>query len=678
MANERANTQVSRVSVTDNYARVKLITAVIILLISAIASGCGTVRLKDAEIADQAERYAEAANMYQTLYRKTTRNELERKAYFAFKAAENYYHQANYARALGLYTVALNYKIPDSLVLLRLAECYRVAGKNKEAQAYYNRYLAVDSLSVSSQIGLQSLSELDEISENRYKFNVTKASKISSSNSDFSGCFSPDGAMFYFTSARNRNPELGNNPATGEKNNQLYYIRKDAQGKWSRPDSVPGGINTGGDVGTPAITPDGSTLYYSFVEDNDEANRTVKIYRSSKSGDGGWSQGQIVPLWSDTLRMAAHPAISANGKMLYFVSDGGFGGKDIYSIPIDRIGSSVLPTNLGALINTAGDEVFPTAVGDSMLYFASNGRVGLGGFDIYVARIDTLGSWRVSHLGTPINSSSDDISICFTPTPQKGLSHEGYFSSARSDRRGYPHFYSFSREAILTLLEGFVMDREENPIEGAVVRIVSQWNPEQEITVTTRVDGYYTAELMGQTAYVLHASHPQFLNQYTSFRTDSASESTIYGIDFVLSSRIKPEVFQDIYYDFDKSELRPESKRDLDAMARILKENPDVLVEISSHADRKGSDSYNITLSDARAQSVVDYLLKSGIDKNRLKAKGYGKTKPRTVSEALKKKYLFLTNATTLSEEFLKTLTNENEVAICDQLNRRTEFTVIQ
>lgn len=312
----------------------------------------------------------------------------------------------------------------------------------------------------------------------------------------------PNGDSFYFTSARSRSDEVPFSAVTGEKQNRLYVIRKNAQGKWSRPDSVPGGINSKGDLGTPAISPDGTSLYYSFVEDNEEVSRTVKIYKAAKSGEGGWSEGKELPIWSDSLRMAAHPTLSGDGKTLYFVSDGGYGGTDLYSIEIEKIGSGIPPVNLGFSINTAGNELFPTAVGDSMLYFSSDGKIGLGSYDLYVARKDKTGSWRVSNLGFPFNSEGDDFSIAFNPHPSQGLSHEGYFATTRHDRRGYPHLYSFSREAIVTLLEGFVLDREENPIEGAIVRIVSKNNPTEEQKVSTRSDGYFTAELQGETEYL--------------------------------------------------------------------------------------------------------------------------------------------------------------------------------
>lgn len=671
MATERTTAQTRRIPLA------KILAALSLLLSLLLLGGCKMAKIKDAELADQAGKYAEAADIYNRLYRNTPRREPERKAYLAFKAAENYRKTRNHTRALTLYAVARNYKLPDSIVLLRLGECHMSVGKLKEATKYYESFLACDPNNPSALNGLESTKKEVLLKGNPFKYKVQQERKLNSARSDFGGFFTPDGSTLYFTSSRNRNPEIPENLVTGEKNNELYFIRKDAKERWSSPDSVPGGINNGGDIGTPAITPDGNTLFYSYVENNDEVDRTVKIYRATKSGEGGWSEGKIAEIWSDTLRMAAHPTISADGKMLYFVSEGGLGGKDIYSIGIELIGAGV-PTNLGPVINTPSDEMFPTMVGDSTLFFASDGKPGLGGLDLYVARKDSIGTWQVSHLGAPINSSGDDYGMIFNPVPPKELSTQGYFCSTRSDRRGFPHFFAFSQEAILTTLEGFVSDRDGNPIEGAVVRIVNEWNPADELKVTTRVDGYYSLDLSGRTKYLLLAGHPDYLNQYASFRTDSAAESAVYAIDFYLASRRYPEVFQDIFYDFDRAELRPESQKDLDEMVKILKENPDITVEISSHADRKGSDAYNIELSGQRATSVVNYLTAAGIAPERLISQGYGKTKPRTVNDKLKKQYPFLATATTLDEAFLLNGLTKEEISICDQLNRRTEFTVIE
>lgn len=647
-----------------------------LMVLWLLFSGCKAIKVKEAETAHIAGRYAQAAQLYDKLYRNTPRKEIEKKAYFAFKAGENYRLARNIQRAQSAYLAARNYQYPDTILQLRIAQMQQSTVQNKDWSKGFQEYLSVVPNDYFASLGVESSAQIHTLRSNPFRIHVRPAKELTSSKSDFGGAFTPDGKAFYFSSARNRNPELENSPITGEKPNDLYYIAQDAQGKWSRADSVPGGVNTLSDEGMPCITPDGANLYYTYAESDDLYDRTAKIYRASKSGEGGWSQGSEAKIWEDSLKMAAHPALSASGKTLYFVSEGGYGGKDIYTIPTEEIGTST-PTNIGASINTQGDEISPFMVGDSTLYFASNGRIGLGGYDIYKAVLQPSGEWQVAHMGTPLNSAQDDYGITFNPAPSKEFSAEGYFSSSRSDARGYPHIFSFKQYAIITQLEGYVYDREGYPISGAILRVVSEHTPENPIIVSSREDGYYVVDLEGATNYLLLAGAEDFLNQYAEFKTDPATEDASYQIDFQLASRIRSEVFQDIYYEFDKATLREESLKDLETMVKILKDNPDITVEIASHADRKGSDAYNIALSNRRAQSVIDYLSSQGIALERLHSQGYGKSRPRVITTQLHQKHPELPEGTILNEEFILQQSEELQI-ICDQLNRRTEFTVIE
>lgn len=627
-------------------------------------------------MAHQAGRYAEAADRYDKLFRQTNRREREKKGYFAFRAAENYRLARNAHRARSAYASARNFHYPDSIIILRLAQMNQLAGQSKEAAAGFRQFLSLYPDDFFAQLGLESSLQMEHLRANPHRYHIRQAKELSSARSDFGGTFTPDGKAFYFSSSRSRNPEIDNSPITGEKPNDLYYIAQNAQGKWSRVDSVPGGINTLFDEGTPFISSDGNSLYYTYGETNDLYDRTTKVYRASKSGEGGWSQGTELKIWSDSLKMAAHPTLSASGKLLYFVSEGGYGGKDIYVIPTEEIGTS-LPTNLGGAINTAGNEISPYMVGDSTLYFASDGHVGLGGYDIYKAQLSSSGEWQVEHLGAPLNSPQDDYGICFNPVPDKENAEEGYFSSSRGDARGYPHLFSFRKTAIRTTLEGYVYDREGNPIQEATIRMVSEHDPEEVVIASSRNDGFYTLDLEGNTHYILLAGAENYLNQYVKIKTETETESTTYEVNFQLASSIRAEVFHDIYYEFDKATLREESRQALEQMVTILNDNPDIIVEISSHADRKGSDAYNVNLSMRRAKAVVDYLLSRGIAAERLRSQGYGKSRPRTITTKLHSNHPQLPEGTLLDEAFITEQTDDIQ-ELCDQLNRRTEFSVLK
>lgn len=664
MATQRSTSQAYRLSL------------VLLLLSTLFLGGCRARRIKEAELADKAARYAEAALLYQKLYRTTSRKEPEHKGYFAFKAAENYRMMRNPSRALGYYRMAARLLPLDSASMLTQARLCEMLGKYTEAADMVTHFLELYPNEPHAAAFLTELQQKEQLAENRFRFQIAEAKLLNSARSDFAGTFSADGTEFIFSSARSRNPALAEHPATGEKNNQLFVSKKNARGIWSRPDSVQGGINNGNDNAAPAITPDGSTLYYTSVEQSDLYDRTAKIFRAARAGEGGYAAGTELKMWDDTLRMAAHPALSPDGKRMVFVSTGGYGGKDLYTIRTDQIGT-LKPTNMGAAINSAGDEMYPSFYDDSTLYFASDGHPGLGGLDIFRAKLDTNGEWQVVNLGSPINSSFDDYGICFSPTPDREHVTEGYFASSRNDRRGYPHLFSFHQNAVFVTLEGYVADREGNPIEGASVRLVSRNNPLEYRTVTSRTDGFFSLQLDTDTDYLLLASHKDYLNQYLPFQTEPLTESALYEIEFYLASRHRPEVFNDIYYDFDKATLRPESKAALQEMAKILTENPEVRVRLSSHADRHGPDAYNIGLSERRAQSVVAYLVQLGIDAARLEAKGYGKTKPRAVTPAVRKQLALPEDALELSDSIVEALSDE-EQAVADQLNRRTEFTVIE
>lgn len=640
---------------------------------------CKTMTLREAELLHQSGGYIAAADGYYDLYRRTPRKHKERKAYMAFKAGENYRYAWNASRAYNAYMRALNLNYPDSIIYLRLAQQLQRLEKYEDAKSFYLQFLKYAPNDYFARIGLEGVALADSLrhqSATAVGYRVIQASKYNSSQGDFAATYAPQGDAIYFTSSRGGDPTEEVSLITGLRANDIYIIRKNASGEWLRPDTIVGGLGTPADEGTPAISPDGTTMYYSYAEQKPESDQTVKIYTTRKNGDGGWNKGTPVEIWSDTLRMAAHPAVNASGTLLYFVSDqGGYGGKDIYCVPIggERKG---LPANLGPAINTPGDELFPTLVGDSTLFFASNGHAGLGGLDLYEAHLDSLGNWIVNHLPPPINSGADDFSLAFSPLPKEGLAREGLLSSNRKDGRGRPHLYHVLLEAITTQIDGFVMDWEGNPISGAVVRIVDKNGQVTTPQVISREDGSYRLIISGENDYLFHASHSNYLSQYTQLTAPPSQENTTFFVDFFLAAKFRPEALRDIYYDFDAAELRPESKKSLDELVKVLKENPETSIEISAHADRKGGDAYNLSLTSRRAEAVVAYLVQNGIEADRLRHKGYSHQKPYVVSKKMSSLFPFLPEGQVLSREWIETLT-ESEQGICDQLNRRTEFQVL-
>lgn len=645
-----------------------------------LISSCGIPRRKAAE-AELRGEYAMASQLYGQLYRRTPARNKELRAYYAWHSAENYRRGRMYQRALNFYQAAERYGYPDSVRLLRHAQMLHYTGHYAEARIYYERYRAVDPESYLARIGLGGITQAEQRSDSGSFYQVYRASEWGSVGSDFAPLYSSDGQTLYLTSSRGKvNPKKSD--ITGDRLNDLWSIKRDQYGRWDRRiDTLAGGINTPADEGVATLSADGNTMYYTYAEQSELYSRTAQIYEASKARERGWQQGKVFDIWRDSVTMAAHPSLSPSGNTLYFVSDvvGGMGGKDIYRVSIER-GSIGTPVSLGRPVNTPGDELYPYVATDSLLYFASDGHPGYGGLDIYKARLLPSGAWQVEGLPAPINSPYDDFSIALDPmlTTEAGqaeLAERGVFATTRDDARGRPHLYRFELPMRTTLIGGYVMDRDGYAISGAMVRLVGNKGGGERM-VHSREDGSYDLRAEGEASFVMLASAPGYLNQYASVTTGRADSSEVYQVDFLLASKEKAEVLSQVYYAFDSAELLPESYEALAELFQILRDNPDVRIELSAHADRHGGAEYNDRLSEARAASVVSYLTKQGIAADRLVSTGCGWRQPSVVSERQAEQHPFLPVGQELTAEYISSLSKE-EQAICDALNRRTEFVVL-
>ena len=515
-------------------------------------------------------------------------------------------------------------------------------------------------------------------------YKVERADHLSSTRSDYGIAYSPEGKTVYLTSTRplGGSPK-SSSPVTGEGLGRIYILRQGANGIWERRlDTLAGLGHPQADLGTPTLSPDGRTMYLTLAEQGGEGVHTARIYRSTLGMEGRWSEAEPVELLSDSTVLVAHPSLSPSGRVLFFVSDlaSGKGGKDLYRVElVDGIPGALY--NLGAEVNTPSDELYPYAVSDSLLYFASDGHVGLGGLDIYRAQLLPSGRYEVTHLPAPINSPADDYGLAPTPRvseldPTGRLLEAGFLASSRDDQRGRPHLYRFERARIETLIEGLVLDREGYPIPGATLRLVGNTAEDQIRAITTDTEGSYRLSASADIDYVMLASAPGYLNQYVRLHTDPSDSSEVYTVDFYLTSRETTEQLRELYYAFDSAEILPESTPALEALLRLLEDNPEVVIELTAHADRIGSDSYNTTLSERRARAVLSYLTARGVAERRLRSRGYGKSHPFVVTRRVAEEYPFLEIGQVLDEAFIATLPEEQQ-AVCDALNRRTELRVL-
>lgn len=650
----------------------KAVYIIVCLLLTAVAAGCRTPKLSEADAQFQRGEYYDASVTYKKVYNKLRKKEERpQRGEVAFKMGRCYRLLNMSARASAAFQNALRYEYPDSTTHFMLAQALHADGKYAAALRSYDKYLEFcpdDSLAINCAEGCRTA---QEIRARGSRYVVKQAKLFNSRRADFCPMYlGADCDQIYYTSTTEKATGDKKSEITGMKNADVFFSKKNEKGEWERPEPVEGELNTEFDEGIVAFSPDAQTMYLTKARRELNAPTSVEIYTSTRS-DAKWSAPVKFEITADTLSTFGHPAVSPDGEYLYFVSDmpGGYGGKDIWRISLkERQGSLV---NLGPDINTEGNDDFPYVRSDGSLYFSSDGHPGMGGLDIF--RATAVGDpadlrWKVENMGFPINSAGDDFGITF------GKGEDGFFSSNRGDARGYDHIYSFEYGPVRITIEGLVMDKDEEPVKNAIIRIVGNDGSNQK--EVARDDGSFSFALQRGVKYVMLAGAKGYLNQKQEFASDSTMEDANYWVEFILPSISKPSVVENIFYDYDKADLRPESKTALNELIAVLHDNPNVTIEMASHTDRWGSDAYNINLSERRAKSVVDYLVENGISRDRLQPHGYGKSRPKTVTKRIARLYPQFKEGDILTEEFIKTLSEEDQQA-ADQINRRTEFSVL-
>ena len=650
----------------------KAVYIIVCLLLTAVAAGCRTPKLSEADAQFQRGEYYDASVTYKKVYNKLRKKEERpQRGEVAFKMGRCYRLLNMSARASAAFQNALRYEYPDSTTHFMLAQALHADGKYSAALRSYDKYLEFcpdDSLAINCAEGCRTA---QEIRARGSRYVVKQAKLFNSRRADFCPMYlGADCDQIYYTSTTEKATGDKKSEITGMKNADVFFSKKNEKGEWERPEPVEGELNTEFDEGIVAFSPDAQTMYLTKARRELNAPTSVEIYTSTRS-DAKWSAPVKFEITADTLSTFGHPAVSPDGEYLYFVSDmpGGYGGKDIWRISLkERQGSLV---NLGPDINTEGNDDFPYVRSDGSLYFSSDGHPGMGGLDIF--RATAVGDpadlrWKVENMGFPINSAGDDFGITF------GKGEDGFFSSNRGDARGFDHIYSFEYDPVRITIEGLVMDKDEEPVKNAIIRIVGNDGSNQK--EVARDDGSFSFALQRGVKYVMLAGAKGYLNQKQEFASDSTMEDASYWVEFILPSISKPSVVENIFYDYDKADLRPESKTALKELIAMLHDNPNVTIEMASHTDRWGSDAYNINLSERRAKSVVDYLVENGISRDRLQPHGYGKSRPKTVTKRIARLYPQFKEGDILTEEFIKTLSEEDQQA-ADQINRRTEFSVL-
>ncbi|MGV6862155.1 MAG: OmpA family protein [Putridiphycobacter sp.] len=572
-----------------------------------------------------------------------------------------------YSRYFYGLTLMKNYKYDEAIAQF---EQFKKENKNPDNKFY--------KLSDAKIVNCEFAKNKENLNKDLYITNLDSVVNVGSTS--FGLQFFSDDYMI-FSAAKPDSGILYKDDALKEYLLDLYIVKVNDKGEFISSEKFPWSINTAENhEGAASISPDGNILFYTSANPLN-VNETV-IYRTKKL-NGQWLQPQ--PLGNDVNApgfQSKHPYITRDGKKLYFSSNrpGGEGGMDIWVVDINSDGFTSNIQNLGTFVNTPDDEVTPFFHEYSKaLYFSSAGHIGFGGLDIFESKINPNTEWfgNAVNIGAPANSSRDDS---YYILDEKGLS--GYLTSDREVceacdtvynlQKFCNKIYEIKRPEVQFMVKGYVYDEDTGePMANAKIDFKDVSFKWEHFSIQTDENGYYEQALIPEVELFLKASMKDYFADQAILSNIGETESKVYEQDFYLRKIPKGEmVIEGIEYDFDKATLRPASKEILDNVVKFLELNDNISIEIRSHTDMRGSDSYNLSLSQRRAQSVVNYLIEHGIDKDRLIAKGYGETEPAEVPDKDG-------NMVVLSPDYIKSLNSEDEKEEAHQRNRRTAFKVL-
>ena len=653
--------------------------------------------------------YYTAAAWFKKSYRRIPSKQKAKRGQRAFMIGDCYRRINMPQQSVSALSNAVRYKYPDSLALFFLAQQQLKIGKYKEAEQNFRLYLEKDPINELAHIGLLSCELGPQWKANPNLYKVKKEAIFNDRRSDWSPMLVPGGGSAVgnptmeaadqkATEAAEQAAELGKtewninlmeseqlvltstrNDATGDETSgitgvkfaDLFLARREENGKWKKAELVESEVNGDYDEGACCFSPDGKTMYFTRCSSDPDYPRYAEIWQSARS-DASWAKPTKCDISKDTLSSYAHPAISPDGQWMYFSSDmpGGLGGMDIWRVRLMQSGFGGVE-NLGRPINTPGDEVFPSFRPNGDLYFSSDGHPGMGGLDILKATPDSVRGWIVENQQFPLNSSMDDFGMTFD-----GVHNRGLFCSSRNDGKGWEHIYSFELPEVLQTVTGWVYEKDGYELPEGLVYMVGNDGTNEKVSV--RADGSFTKIIKPNVSYVFLGTCKGYLNVKQELRVSQSEESEEYVLQFPLPPINIPVLIDNIFYEYDKATLLPESKEALDRLVVMMEENPNITIELSSHCDYRGSDFYNERLAQRRAESVVNYMIEHGVAKARLTAVGYGESRPKVVRKRLAAQHEFLHEGDTLTEAFIKQLPDEEKQEVCNALNRRTEFRVLR
>jgi peptidoglycan-associated lipoprotein len=619
-----------------------------------------------------AGEYFDAVDQFKNAYSKTKKADKSSRSELVFMIAECYRMINDPKDAETWYKLAVKSSSSKPDAQFWLAESMKKNGKHQQAIDEFKKYKQVAPSDARADQEIRACELSLEWLKNPEAYKVDELKDLNSKESDFSPAFGRDDfGIIYFTSSRDGSKGNKTHGATGQNYTDIFESRVDKKSKWSTPVPVEA-INSDAEEGTPSFSSGYKEMYFTRCEAGKREKKGCVIMYSKKTGDK-WSEPKNIGILSDSL-IAAHPALSPDGLTLYFVSDikGGFGKKDIWKVTRTKGGDGwSTPVNLGPDINTPGDELFPYVREDGTLYFSSDGLIGMGGLDIFKAKLQPDESWIVQNMKSPVNSFADDFGIAFENENERGI-----FSSTRKGK-GNDDLYSFELPPLKFNVTGLVKDEKTGiAISSSKVDLIA--SDGNSLQAETGTGGDFKFVLKPDVDYIMVASKKGYLKGKEKETTKGQEKSREFMVTILLTPIDKPIELPNILYDFGKWDLRPESMVSLDRLVETLVENSNVTIELMSHTDSRDTEEYNQNLSQKRAQVVVQYLIDKGIEPDRLMPKGYGESTPKVVDATIVALNPFLKAGTLLTEQYINTLANDEQKEIAHQINRRTEFKVLR
>lgn len=636
---------------------------------------------QEADIAFEDQQYYTAIDKYKKAYSKIKSNRVEKNR-ILFQIGMCYRLTNNTRRAETQFKrlVRIKYYKVNPKVYLYYADALKINEEYEEAIVAYNEYNKLVPDDPLGKIGAESCVLAKKWLDNPTRYVVENEKKFNSREDDFSPAFGDKKYnSLYFTSSRDGATGSSIDDWTGQNFSDIFVSTKDRKGEWSSPSLADkeNQLNTEANEGQPSFDDRFSSMYFTRCGLEKKMKLGCNIYVSRKKGRG-WGEGELVPIGRDTSATIGHPSISPDELTIYFASDmeGGYGGRDIWYATRERKSKPFTKVvNCGPTINTVGDEVFPYLRYDTVLYFASNGHIGMGGLDIFRAvKVDDKWS-QVTNMKHPVNSNADDFGITFYPDRE-----EGYLSSNRKGGRGGDDLYYFIKPPLEFTLQGVVRDdRTLQFLEGANVKLVGSDGTSIEDNTDDR--GFYSfdkTQILAHTSYELFVSKEGYFNEEGRMTTVGLEINKDFVLDFRLEPIPKePILLPEILYDLAKWDLKPQYQDSLIGLIQTLEKNETLTVELAAHTDTRDTEENNDTLSQRRAQSVVDYLVSRGIDPDRLVARGYGERVPRKLKKDITREGYTFPKGTLLTDEYINSLPSRKIKEEAHQLNRRTEFTVL-